>query len=117
MEIKKVTLFKTALGKILKMFYNLYVMRLSKNQVDHLAYKIVKTLLKKEYIIADNKNLLVEKVSKVIEDDLKMEEELDEEVKNILLQNSEEMRKLNVDYQEMFRMLKEKLAKERGIIL
>ncbi len=92
-------------------------MRLSKNQIDHLAYRIVKSLVKNEFITTSNKNLLVEKVAKLIEEDLKMEEALDEEVKNILLENAEQMRKLNVDYQEMFRMLKEKLAKERGFVL
>ncbi len=92
-------------------------MRLSKNQIDHLAYRIVKSLVRNEFITTSNKNLLVEKVAKLIEEDLKMEEALDEEVKNILLENAEQMRKLNVDYQEMFRMLKEKLAKERGFVL
>ncbi len=92
-------------------------MKLSKNQIDHLSYHIVKTLISKKIIVADDKNKLIEEISKIIEKDLKIEEEIDEEVKEILLKHSDEMRKMDVDYQEMFKMLKEKIAKERGFIL
>ncbi len=92
-------------------------MRLVSNQINHMAFVIVRNLIKKELITAEDKNELTERVAKVIEADLKREEELDEEVKELLLQHSDKMRKENVDYGEMFRKIKNMLAKERGIIL
>ena len=92
-------------------------MRLVSNQINHMAFVIVRNLIKKELITADDKNELTERVAKVIEEDLKREEELDEEVKELLLQYSDKMRKEDVDYGEMFRKIKTMLAKEKGIIL
>ncbi len=92
-------------------------MRLVSNQINHMAFVIVRDLIKKGLITAEDKNELTERVAKVIEADLKKEEELDEEVKELLLQYSEKMRKEDVDYGEMFRKIKTMLAKEKGIIL
>jgi hypothetical protein len=82
-----------------------------------MAFVIVRELIKKQLITTDKQNELTDKVVKLIEEDIKREEELDEEVKELLLQYSDAMRKENVDYGEMFRMIKNRLAKEKGIIL
>ncbi len=92
-------------------------MKLSSNQINHMAFIIVRELIKKQLITTDKQNELTDKVVKIIEADIKREEELDEEVKELLLQYSDAMRKENVDYGEMFRMIKNRLAKEKGIIL
>ncbi len=92
-------------------------MKLSSNQINHMAFVIVRELIKKKLITSDKKNELTDKVVKIIEEDIKREEALDEEVKELLLQYSDTMRKENVDYGEMFRMIKNRLAKEKGIIL
>ena len=92
-------------------------MKLSSNQINHMAFVIVRELLNKQLITCDKQNELTDKVVKKIEEDIKKEEELDEEVKELLLQYSDAMRKENVDYGEMFRMIKNRLAKEKGIIL
>jgi len=92
-------------------------MKLSSNQINHMAFVIVRELIKKQLITTDKQNELTDKVVKLIEEDIKREEELDEEVKELLLQYSDAMRKENVDYGEMFRMIKNRLAKEKGIIL
>ncbi len=60
---------------------------------------------------------MVESVSTLLEEEIQKEEQLEEEVRNILLQHSDKIRVENVDYQEMFRMIKQKIAKERGIVL
>ena len=92
-------------------------MKLSSNQINHMAFVIVRELIKKQLITTDKQNELTDKVVKIIEEDIKQEEALDEEVKELLLQYSDAMRKENVDYGEMFRMIKNRLAKEKGIIL
>ncbi|MCP2520277.1 DUF507 family protein [Candidatus Aminicenantes bacterium AC-708-M15] len=92
-------------------------MRLSKNQIEHLAFNIVKTLINEEKIIVEDRNKLVEKIEKIITDEFIKEDELDEEVRKILSEHMDQIRKENIEYQTVFRMIKNKLAKERNIVL
>ncbi|MGQ9618338.1 MAG: DUF507 family protein [Candidatus Aminicenantia bacterium] len=92
-------------------------MRLSKNEIDYLAFEIVKTLLNEKKIITLDREALVENIAKILTDDFAQEDKLDEEVREILNKYSEEIRKGNIEYQTIFRMIKQKLAKERKIVL
>jgi len=96
--------------------YNM-AMKMTKNLLNHMAYRIVKGLVAQGLITAEDRNRLVESVSTLLEEEIQKEEQLEEEVRNILLQHSDKIRVENVDYQEMFRMIKQKIAKERGIVL
>ncbi len=60
---------------------------------------------------------LSEKISRVIIEDLLVEDRLNDEVREILSKHSELMDKSNVNYSEMFRVVKSRLVKERGLIL
>ena len=42
---------------------------------------------------------------------------MNEEVREVLVQHSSEMERSNITYTEMFKMLKKKMAREKGIIL
>jgi hypothetical protein len=92
-------------------------MRLNKNQIEHMAFNIVRTLLNEEKIIVEDKNKLVEKIESIITSEFMREDELDQEVRKILSEHMEQIRKENIEYQTMFRMIKTKLAKERNIVL
>ena len=92
-------------------------MRLNKNQIEHMAFNIVKTLLNEEKIIVEDKNKLVEKIENTITGEFMREDELDQEVRKILNEHMDQIRKENIEYQTMFRMIKIKLAKERNIVL
>ena len=46
-----------------------------------------------------------------------MEDRLNEEVRGIMEQHSEEISRGDINYQEMFRKIKMKLARERNLIL
>lgn len=92
-------------------------MRLSKNQIEHMAFIIVRHLIKDEKIIAENKNKLVDDVANLIAEEFLKEDKLDQEVREILSKHMEKIRKENIEYQTMFRMIKSKLAKERDIVL
>ena len=98
------------------MSYNM-AMKMTKNLLNHMAYRIVKGLVAQGLITAEDRNRLVESVSTLLEEEIQKEEQLEEEVRNILLQHSDKIRVENVDYHEMFRMIKQKIAKERGIVL
>lgn len=92
-------------------------MRLSKIQIEHLAFVIVRDLLKQEKIIVENKNMLLEDLVNLITEEFLKEDKLDQEVRGILSQHMEKIRKENIEYQTMFRMIKTKLSKERDIVL
>ncbi|MGB2906790.1 MAG: DUF507 family protein [Candidatus Aminicenantaceae bacterium] len=92
-------------------------MRLNKLQIEHLAFSIVRNLLKEEKIIADNKSRLVESTNNLITEEFLNEDKLDHEVREILNQHMEKIRRDNIEYQTMFKMIKTKLAKEKNIVL
>jgi len=95
----------------------MWIMRLNKLQIEHLAFSIVRNLLKEEKIIADNKNRLVESTNNLITEEFLSEDKLDHEVREILNQHIEKIRRENIEYQTMFKMIKTKLAKEKDIVL
>lgn len=92
-------------------------MRLTKNQIEHMAFVIIRNLIKEKKFLTENKSKLVEKLETLIFEEFQKEDKLDQEVRNILNQHMEKIRKDNIEYQTMFRMIKTKLAKEKGIVL
>ena len=90
---------------------------MNKLQLEHLAFSIVRNMLKDEMIIADNKNRLVETTNNLITEEFMNEDKLDQEVREILNQHMEKIRRENIEYQTMFKMIKTKLAKEKNIVL
>ncbi len=92
-------------------------MRLNKYQIEHMAFVIVRNLLKEEKIIVDDRNKLTESLMNLITDEFQKEDKLDQEVREILNKHMEKIRSENIEYQTMFRMIKTKLARERNIVL
>lgn len=92
-------------------------MRLSKVQIEHMAFVIVRNLLKEEKIIVDNKGEIITDIAALITEEFQKEDKLDQEVREILNKHMEKIRKENIEYQTMFRMIKTKLAREREIVL
>ena len=92
-------------------------MRLTKNQVEYIAYRITKELQEKELTDSDDPAHMVQSLIAIMTEELLVEDRLNDEVREILTQHAEEMRRTNVEYREMFKMIKKKLARERDIIL
>jgi hypothetical protein len=92
-------------------------MRLNKNQIDHLAFVIVRNLAKEGKVILEDRNKIVENIISLITEEFQKEDQLDQEVREILSQHMEKIRRENIEYQTMFRMIKTKLAKERSLVL
>ena len=92
-------------------------MRLNKQQVEHLAFSLAKKLIKENTIITEDKEKLVENFQIIIVRELEKEDSLDEKVKEILKEKLNEIRNSNIDYYEMFTMVKKKLAEQEDIIL
>jgi hypothetical protein len=92
-------------------------MRLSSDEIEFLARKIVKTLVAEEKLQVDDESQVVGGIARVIADELALEDKLNDEVREVLMQHGREMERSNITYTEMFKMVKRKLAKEKGIIL
>jgi hypothetical protein len=92
-------------------------MRLTSDEIEYVSRKIVKTLVAEGKLELDSQPRVIEAVTKVITDELMVEDRLNEEVREVLLQHASEMERSNVTYTEMFKMLKRKMAKEKGIVL
>ena len=92
-------------------------MRLNKNQIEHLAFLILRNLSKEGKIIVEDRNRLLEEMTNLIMDEFMKEDKLDQEVREILGKHMEKIRRENIEYQTMFRMIKLKLARERNIVL
>ena len=92
-------------------------MRLTKNQVEFIAYRITRELQDRKLIESDNPVHMMESLIGIMTEELLVEDRLNDEVREILTQHAEEMRRTNVEYREMFKMIKKKLARERKIIL
>ena len=59
----------------------------------------------------------VESLDQAITEELSVEDRLNAEVRQMLKAHEQEIERGNVDYHKMFTMLKQKLVRERGIIL
>ena len=92
-------------------------MRLTPNEIEYIARKIVKTLVAAGRLEVDSQARVTESIAKVVTDEMQVEDRLNEEVRETLLQHASEMERSNVTYTEMFKMLKRKMAKEKGIVL
>jgi len=93
-------------------------MKLRKDMIEYLARRIVTALEEKNVIDTGGAEAdVIATVAGVITRDLLVEDELNDEVKLILEKKYSEIDKANINYHKMFQMVKQKLARERGLIL
>ena len=65
----------------------------------------------------DSEQRVVAEIVAIITEELQVEDRLNEEVREVLMRARPEMERSNITYTEMFKMMKRKMAKEKGIIL
>ena len=92
-------------------------MLLSRDYVGYMAQEVVKRLLASRMIESPSAEALTERVRKTMQDEIGIEERLNEEVRQILTDHAEEMRRTGASYQEMFKKVKGELARQRKLIL
>ena len=97
--------------------YCIVVMRLNKNQIEHLESVILRTLTKEGKIIFEDRARLLEELTNLLVEEFQKEDRLDQEVRELLSKHIEKIRKDNIEYQQMFKLIKSKLAQEKGIVL
>ncbi|MER3423441.1 MAG: DUF507 domain-containing protein [Nitrospiraceae bacterium] len=93
-------------------------MKLSKERISHLAESLASRLQEQGYLeLLGTKKSLTDALDRVITDELSVEDRLNAEVRQLMKQYEAEIERGGADYQKMFMMIKNKLAKERGLIL
>lgn len=93
-------------------------MKLKREMISYLATRIVRDLTDKGLVdCGEDAGNVIERIGAIIYGDLHVEDDLNDEVKTLLEKMSEELDRSQIDYRKMFQMVKQKLARERGIIL
>jgi hypothetical protein len=92
-------------------------MPLKKELVRLLAMKVVEDLVKQEMIDVPAPLELADRLFPVMEEEINLEDRVNDEVRTLLNQYSEHMRQNGISYQEMFKLIKNKLVRERKIVL
>jgi hypothetical protein len=92
-------------------------MRLSPDEIQYIARKIVKVLTADRRIEVDDQERVVEGIARTIIEELQLEDRLNEEVREVLVQHTQQMERSDITYSEMFKKVKRELAKQKGIIL
>ena len=92
-------------------------MLLSRDYVSYISSELVKRLLAAEMIEARSADALSPKIRQTMLEELSVEDRLNEEVRQILNQYADEMRRSGASYQEMYKKVKAQLARERKLIL
>jgi len=90
-------------------------MLLAREFVTYISKQLVKRLTA-GVIETSNPDAVTEKVAIVITDELAVEDRLNDEVRDLLSQYSEYMRREGVSYSEMFRRIKNTLISQRKVI-
>jgi hypothetical protein len=90
-------------------------MLLAREFVSYISKQLVKSL-SPGTIETPNPDLVAEKIAEVISEELAVEDRLNDEVRELLSQYSEYMRREGVSYQEMFRRIKNTLISQRKVV-
>src|SRR6516162_9986634 len=90
-------------------------MLLAREFIDYVSRQVVKKL-SPTWIETSDPQAAADFIGTVIEDDLAIEDNLNDEVRDLLSQYSDYMRREGVSYQEMFRRIKNTLITQRKVI-
>ncbi len=93
-------------------------MRLNATRIHHMAATVVKRLTDRGYLqVSGQPDSVIQHVETAITTELQVEDRLNADVREMLKQFDREFQEGRADYQKMFSMVKQKLMKERGLVL
>ncbi|MGA2152693.1 MAG: DUF507 family protein [Geobacteraceae bacterium] len=94
-------------------------MRLKEDQIDRLAEKVLADLTAADLIILKKeRGAILAGIKEAVRADIRVEEDLEKDAESLLEQTLRSMRgNTDIDRHRMLRMIKEKLAKDRKIVL
>jgi hypothetical protein len=89
----------------------------SREYVNYLARQTVKQLIDGKMIRTEKVNVLNERVNAALLEELSLEDRINEEVRVILDAYQEDMRRTGASYPEMFKKVKQELARKYKAVL
>jgi hypothetical protein len=92
-------------------------MLLSKEYVGYLARQVTQKLISGEFIETDKPASVTEALNNALLEELQLEDRINDEVRLILEQYDDELRKAGASYQEMFKKVKGELVKKYKAVL
>ena len=92
-------------------------MLLVRDFVAHMATQVVKRLVEGGQIEVKGQDGVTTRVRLRMLEELTVEDRLNEEVRQILVERQDEMRNTGVSYQEMYKKVKQHLARDRKLVL
>jgi hypothetical protein len=92
-------------------------MLLVRDYVAHLASITVKQLVEGGQIETKAPDVVIQRVRQKMTEELTVEDRLNEEVRQILVEHQDEIRRTGIVYQEMYKKVKQQLARERKLVL
>lgn len=92
-------------------------MLISRDYVGHMASEVVKKLVEGELIETKAAEAVTQRLRQKMMEEVTVEDRLNEEVRQILTEQQDEMRRTGVSYQEMYKKVKAHIARERKLVL
>jgi len=85
--------------------------------VDFVVDKVLDELVEREFIEIPEDSRVKDRVFEVLNEEVTLEDRLNDEVRTLLNEYSNQIRESGASYQETFKLIKRKLVRERKIVL
>ena len=92
-------------------------MHLPREYVAYMAKQLMKRLTTAKLVQYEQAEYVTEVVSQVMLDELLVEDRINDEVRKILEEHGDEMKRVGASYEEMFKKVKKQLVRDRKVIL
>lgn len=93
-------------------------MRIPKEWIAPLSRRIVDALVKEELLTSDvDMAVLLREVEAVITEELMVEDKINDEVRQMLLKFDFDISRGKLDYRKLFDLTKQKIVKERNVVI
>jgi hypothetical protein len=92
-------------------------MRLSAEHIEIIAYRVTHELARDGFLAVHEAGDAEARLNAVVADDFLVEDQLDAEVRDIMSTHDDQIRGAEVQFHEMFEVIKARLARERNIII
>ncbi len=92
-------------------------MRYQQEYVIYMAKQLLKRLSAAGLVQFDQVDYVTEVITQVMLDELGVEDRLNEDVRKILEQHGDEMKRVGASYEEMFKKVKKQLVRDRKVVL
>ena len=92
-------------------------MLFSKEYVGYLARQVTQKLITGQFIETNDVPAVSTALNNALLEELQLEDRINDEVRSLLNQYQDQMRQNGASYQEMFKLIKNKLVRERKLVL